>query len=96
MYDCIVSDTDIISYMCSGFLVGTVNDGAILYVHFPAHPDNIHVAPYHRVEPYTALVAHDHIAYDGGIRGDITIGAQNRHNAFYRKYYRHDVLFRVG
>jgi hypothetical protein len=35
---------------------------SILDVHSIAHYYAIHIAAHHRVEPYTALIAHHHIA----------------------------------
>jgi hypothetical protein len=71
------------------FLIGAMNDGAILDIDFIANTDRMNVAPDHRVKPYAATVAHDDIANDNGVVGEETVFAQLRRDSFDRFYYCH-------
>jgi hypothetical protein len=85
MYDCIVSDAHIISDNGLGFFKSAMDHGAILHIYLVAHADAVHIAPYHGIEPHTAVVAHDNITYNGGIGSYKTIGAHDRADTIYRK-----------
>ena len=49
------------------FFVGTVDDGIVLDVDPVADADAIDIATDHGIEPDAAMVAHPHIANNGGI-----------------------------
>ena len=49
------------------FLVGTMNNGAILHIYFIAHFDRVYIAPDHGIEPDTAIITHGYITYNRGI-----------------------------
>lgn len=76
MHQGIMSDRHIIPDYGLGFLVGTVDHRTILHIYLVAHPDTVHIATDHGIEPYTAVIAHDHIAHDSGIRSQKTIGTE--------------------
>tara|TARA_R110002020_G_scaffold23587_2_gene78435 strand:- start:63996 stop:64535 length:540 start_codon:yes stop_codon:yes gene_type:complete len=69
----IVANGNIVPYSGGRFKIGTVYDGAILYVYLISHFDKMDVAPQNCIEPDTALISHFHIAYQGGIFGNVTI-----------------------
>ena len=46
---------------------------AVLDVYSIADADIVDITAYDCIEPYGTLVAHDDIAYDGGIFGEITV-----------------------
>lgn len=87
VYDSIVTDGNIIANRCAAFLKRTMNAGAVLNVDFIPHPDKIHIAPHHSIEPDAAIIAHNHIPHDGGIRRQEAIGSKLRMFALYGKYY---------
>ena len=89
MYNCIVSDANIISDGGARFLVSAVDYGTILHVYLVAHADKINVATQYGIEPYTALVTHCYFANNGGVGGNKTIFAKFWHHIFNRKNYRH-------
>src|SRR5688572_32225941 len=66
-----------------------MNASSILYVYFITHFYKIDIAPHHRIEPYAALITHDHVSDNGGIGGYKAIVSKLRVFVFYRKYYRH-------
>jgi hypothetical protein len=68
----------------AGFLVGAVNDHAILDIHLVADRNAVDVAPYHSIEPDAAFVTHLYISYDRGIGSDKTILSELGELPFYR------------
>ena len=93
MYYCIVSNANIISNNNFGFLISTMNYSSILHIYFVAEANTVYIAPYYSIKPYTAIVAHYYIAYNGGIRGNKAIVSPCRVNTFYRKNYWHNLLY---
>ncbi len=73
MYNCIVSNAHIISNNSAGLQVSTVYNGAILHIYLVAHAYNVHIATQNGIKPYTAVVAHHHIANNGGVGGNIAV-----------------------
>jgi hypothetical protein len=73
---------NIVSDAHGRFLVGAMDDGPILDVDIVSDTDGMHVAADHGVEPYTTVVAHHHIAYDGGIVGDESVFPESRGDSF--------------
>jgi len=69
----IMSNRHIVANGCPVFLVGAVNTGAVLHIHFITHFYKIHIPADHSIEPGTATVTHDYIANDGGVGGDEAI-----------------------
>jgi hypothetical protein len=68
MNDGVVSDTHVVANSSWCFLVGTMDDGTVLNVAAIAHSDIMYVAPHHGIEPNGTIIAHDYVAYYGGIR----------------------------
>jgi hypothetical protein len=62
--------------------IGAVNDGAILNIHFITYANAVYIAPYYGIEPNTAIIAHNHIAHDGGIRRNKNITSKLWVNPF--------------
>src|SRR5687767_4457237 len=78
VYDGIVPDRYIIADVSRDFLVGTVNDGPVLYVHLVSYFNIVYIASHNSVEPDTAVVAHHHIAHYGGIFGNVAVLSKDR------------------
>jgi hypothetical protein len=84
-----VPDAHVVANGRSALLVGAVQDGAVLYVHFVADVDKIHVAAHNGLKPHGTIVAHDDVADDGGVfgkeavlaelRGKVATGKDERH-----------------
>ncbi len=68
-----VADGYIIPDRSPVFFKGAMDAGAVLDIYLIADFDKIHIAADNGIEPGTALVAHNHITHDSGIRGDETI-----------------------
>ena len=66
-----------------------MNAGAILYIDFVAHPNEIDIAPNHGVEPDTAIITHDNISHDRSIGSNETIVSEAWILLFHWKYDRH-------
>ena len=56
-----------------GFFVEGVKHASVLNVYAIANADAVYIATKHGVEPDAALVAHHHIAYDGGVFGQVAV-----------------------
>ena len=69
----VVTDGYIVADADGGFLVKRVEHASVLNVHAVADADAVHIATQHGVEPDAALVAHHHIAYDGGVFGQVAV-----------------------
>jgi hypothetical protein len=93
MYDGIMTDRYVVADYHLGFLVGSVDDDAILDVYFVTDPDAVDIAPDDGIEPDTALIANLHVTYHGGIGRQKTIFAKAGEFAFYRQYSCHDGSF---
>jgi hypothetical protein len=76
MDDGIVADAYAITNDGAGLLVCAVENCPVLDVNLVPDPDCVHIAPYDRIEPYTAVISNDYVAYDGGIRGDKAVFAE--------------------
>src|SRR5688572_9331889 len=50
----------------------------ILYIHFIPHADKVHIPADHSIEPYTAIIPHDHITYYRCIRSKKTVRTELR------------------
>jgi hypothetical protein len=68
------------------FLIEGVEHRAVLYVDAVADAYGVDVAAYYGVEPYGAVVAHDHVADYGGVFGQETILSDLRRKSAYRYY----------
>ena len=71
----VVSDGNTVAYYGFGFIESTMQYRAILDVYFIADADTVDVSADDCVEPYAAIISHDHIADDGGVGGDETVFA---------------------
>jgi len=47
--------------------------GAILDIHFVTDPYKVHISTNYRIEPYAAVISHNHVAGDRGVRREIAI-----------------------
>ena len=86
VYDRVVTNRNIITNCCAASLVCTMNAGAILDIHLISDTDKIDIAANDSVEPYTAVVTHDHIADDRGVWCYEYVGAELRVFIFYGEY----------
>jgi len=71
------------------FLIRTMDTGTILHIYFIAHFYVVYIAPYHCVEPNTALVAHDYIAHNSGVWCNKCVVSKMGVLSKHRQYYRH-------
>lgn len=71
------------------FFVGTVDDSIVLDVDPVTDADAIYITTDHGIEPDAAVVAHPHIANNGGIGCNENIFTEDRRNTFYRENDRH-------
>jgi hypothetical protein len=88
-----VADAHIVADGGAAFLESAVKDGAVLDIDFISYPDKIHIAAYHRLEPHGALVAHDHIADNGGIFCEEAVLSELRRIVSARQYKSHVELY---
>jgi hypothetical protein len=93
MYDRMMTDGYIIADRGPELLVGTMNAGAVLHIHFVAQLYKVHIAADNRIEPETAIVAGYHIANNSSIGSNETVVAELRVFIFNGKYYRHKIIF---
>src|SRR5437762_4878805 len=66
-----------------------MNASTILHIYFITYPDKIDIPSYYRTEPNTAIITHDHIPNNGGIRCNETVFSELRIFVFNRKYDSH-------
>src|SRR5579872_6408735 len=93
MDDGIMSDGNVVSDMDIGFLIGGVNDDAILYIYLVANVNAANVTPEDGVEPDAALISDLYLAYHGCVRSQEAIFAKTRGFALYRKDSGHIAVF---
>jgi hypothetical protein len=91
MYDGMMTNGNIIANSCATFLKGAVNAGSILYIDLVSQAYEIDITPYHRIEPDTAIVAHNGVADYSRVWGDKTIVSELRMYIIYGKNYWHSV-----
>ncbi|KAF5037095.1 hypothetical protein DSECCO2_568300 [anaerobic digester metagenome] len=53
-----------------------MNNHIVLNIYIAANADGMHIAADDRIEPHRAVVAHDHVAGNGGIFSYHAIGAK--------------------
>src|SRR5258708_6961514 len=68
-------------------------DRSILHVYFITHFNIMYITPNHGIKPYTAFIAHYHVAHDCSILGYKTIFTKLRDFAQKRNYDSHSKLF---
>jgi len=73
MYDGVMADGDVVPDDRLGFLVGGMDDDAILDIDLVADADAVDVTTDDGIEPDAAFIAYLYVADDGGIRSDETI-----------------------
>ena len=78
MNDGVVTNGNIVADSCAKPLKRAVDTGAILHIHLVAYTHKIHIATDNSIEPYAAIIAHDHIAHHRGIRCNETVFAELR------------------
>ena len=71
MHDGMVTDGDIIADGGSKPLVGAMNTGPILDIHFVPDTDKVYIPAHDTVKPYGAIIAHQ----DFTSPGDLDLGA---------------------
>src|SRR6056297_1664381 len=91
--DHVVTDGDVVADLHHRFVVKGVQHAAVLDVHLVADADRVHIAPQDGVEPDGTLVAHLHVADDGGGFRQVTIRPHFRGEAPYRFDQCHSLLF---
>ena len=62
MYDGVVSYGNIVTDSSRSLLVGTVYHDIVLYIHFVADNNSIHIAPKDSIVPYTTILTEDNLA----------------------------------
>jgi hypothetical protein len=87
--DGIMPDRNVIANGGAAFFECAMNTSAVLHIDLMTHTNKIYIAPYDRIEPNTARIAHRYIAHDGGIGSKKTSGAPLRMFTPYRKDGRH-------
>jgi hypothetical protein len=83
--DGVMPDRNIIADRGAVFLVGAMNTGTVLHIHFIAQPDKIYIPPNDGIEPEAAIIPAGHITHDGGIGGDEIIVTELREFVINRK-----------
>jgi hypothetical protein len=83
MYKGIVPDGNIVAYNCFCTPIGTMDHGAILYIHFISDADAVNITTKYGIEPNAALIPHNNIPNNGGIGGYETIISPFGSNIFY-------------
>jgi hypothetical protein len=86
MYQCIVSDGDIVSDDRFRFLIGAVYHRSVLYVDVVANGDAVYISPHNRVKPNAAMVTHNDFSYNSGVLCQVTIFSHYRVNTANRFY----------
>lgn len=76
MYDGVMADGDVVADDGPGFLVGGMDDDAVLDIDFVADADAVDVTADDGIEPDAAFIAYLYVADDGGIGSDETILAE--------------------
>jgi hypothetical protein len=89
-------DRNIIPNCCAALLKRAMNTGAVLDVYFVPDPDEIDIASYNRVEPDTAIIAHDHISDDRRVWSYECVAPKLGLLVFYRKYDGHGLGIESG
>jgi hypothetical protein len=82
MHNGIVAYGNIVPDSSTGFLIGTMDDAAILYIHFIPDPDAVYIPTNHSVEPYAAIIAYYHVSDNGSIGCDKNISTKTGRDAF--------------
>lgn len=85
MNDGQMSDAHIVADDGLRFFEGAMDDCIVLDINAVADADGINIAADNGVEPNRAVVAHNHIPYQGGIGGDETVLSHHRKNTMYGK-----------
>ncbi len=67
VYDRPVPDRHIVPDRGRGSLIGTVEDGPILYVDFVAYPYRVDIPTDDGLEPHAAIVPHDDISHNSSV-----------------------------
>src|ERR1700761_9062447 len=75
VYQRVVPYRNVITYVSRRIQVSSMNNSPILYIGVVAYFNVVYIATYYRVEPYRAIIAHDHIANNGRVFGDKAIGS---------------------
>ena len=78
MHQCIMTNGNMITDIGRVFLVCTVNNCSVLNIYFVSYFNIVYITTNYRIEPYTAVVTHYHIADNCGIGGNKTIFTQLR------------------
>jgi hypothetical protein len=86
VYNGIVGNRYFVADNRSRPLIGTVNNGSILYIAIIADGNRMYIPTYYRIEPNATVVSHFYFAYHSGIVCQKTIIAYLRMYAPYRFY----------
>ncbi|GAB2665912.1 hypothetical protein GCM10027036_19290 [Flavihumibacter cheonanensis] len=62
----------------------------VLYIDFVTNANTVNISAYNCIEPDTALISHNYITYNSGIRGNKAILAELRVNSVDMKDGWHD------
>ncbi len=91
VYQRSVTDADVVADRGTALLVGTMEDGPVLYVDFVTDSDKVYIAAHHSLKPYGALVAHGDVADDGGVFSEEAVGAKLGGEFATRNDERHEI-----
>lgn len=85
MYNCVVTDADIVADHDGCLLIGAMYDCSILYVHLVSYPYRVNIPTNHGIEPNAAVITHDNIPDYRGIGCDKAIVPECGRDTFDRK-----------
>ena len=90
MYNRIVAYWNIVANMNFCFLESGMQHSTVLDIDFVSNADAVYISANHGIEPDTALISHNYITHNSGIRGDKAILAELRVNSVDMKDCWHD------
>jgi len=93
MHNGVVANAYVVANGGGVLLVGAVDAGAILHVYAVAQCNGVDIAAHHRVKPKAARIAGGHLPNDGGIWGNIAVGAKAGQQVVYGQNDGHGNFF---
>src|SRR5450432_296072 len=87
----VMANGDIVPDDCFCFLIGAMDNTAILYINFISDTDTVYIPPHNSIEPDAAIIPEHHIPDDRCIGCDKNISAKTRRNAFDGKNNGHSI-----
>jgi len=78
----VVADGNVAANVRGTCIKGHMDTGTVLHVGTVADGNGCHIATYHSIEPYRALVAHGDVAHNSGILAEIAVFTPFRAKTF--------------